>query len=57
MGMALIANEALGMGQLPTPEAGGPSPKLTYQLFGTAAGLPFVIFDATTGNIVFDSDQ
>lgn len=56
-GIALIATDALGMGQLPTPEAGGPPPKLAYELFGTAVGLPFVIFDAKTGAIVLDSDQ
>ncbi|MDQ3706196.1 MAG: hypothetical protein M3437_13490 [Chloroflexota bacterium] len=55
-GIALLAPEALGIGPLPTPEAGGPSPQLVYQLFSTdPATQLFVIFDAKTGDVVLDS--
>ena len=55
-GIALLAPEALGIGPLPTPETGGPSPQLVYQLFSTdPATQLFVIFDAKTGDVVLDS--
>lgn len=55
-GIALFAPEALGIGPLPTPEAGGPSPQLAYELFSTdPATQLFVIFDAKTGDVVLDS--
>jgi hypothetical protein len=58
IGIALFAPEALGIGQMPTPVAGGPSPKLVYELFGTASATqPFIFFDAVTGDIVLDSEQ
>ncbi|HEX8599541.1 MAG TPA: hypothetical protein VF952_13620, partial [Chloroflexia bacterium] len=54
--IALLAPEALGIGPLPTPAAGGPSPQLVYQLFSTdPATQLFVIFDAKTGDVVLDS--
>ncbi|MDQ3930211.1 MAG: hypothetical protein M3328_13825 [Chloroflexota bacterium] len=54
--VALLAPEALGIGPLPTPEAGGPSPQLAYELFSTDPSTQlFVIFDAKTGDVVLDS--
>jgi hypothetical protein len=54
--IALLAPEALGIGPLPTPEAGGPSPQLVYQLFSTDPDTQlFVIFDAKSGDVVLDS--
>jgi hypothetical protein len=56
IGIALLAPDALGIGPLPTPEAGGPSPNLAYELFSTdPATQLFVIFDAKTGDVVLDS--
>lgn len=54
--IALLAPDALGIGPLPTPEAGGPSPPLVYQLFSTDPMTQlFVIFEAETGDVVLDS--
>ncbi|HEY0069953.1 MAG TPA: hypothetical protein VGE04_08315, partial [Chloroflexia bacterium] len=56
VGIALLAPDALGIGPLPTPEAGGAAPQLVYQLFSTdRATQLFVFFDAVTGDIVLDS--
>ena len=56
VGIALLAPDALGIGPLPTPEAGGTAPQLVYQLFSTdPATQIFLFFDAVTGDIVLDS--
>lgn len=56
VGIALLAPEALGLGSLPAPEAGGASPQLVYELFSTdPATQLFVFFDAKTGSVVLDS--
>jgi hypothetical protein len=55
-GIALLAPEGLGIGPLPTPEAGGASPQLAYELFSTDPNTQlFVFFDAVTGDVVLDS--
>jgi len=55
-GIALIAPEGLGMGPLPTPQAGnGPAP-LAYELYSAAPSQQsFIIFDAPTGTVLLDS--
>lgn len=56
VGLAMLAPDALGIGPLPTPAAGGPPLKIAYELFSTdPATQLFVFFDAITGDVVLDS--
>ncbi|MBF6611786.1 MAG: hypothetical protein IVW55_01495 [Chloroflexi bacterium] len=56
IGVALLAPDGLGLGPLPTPQAGGSSPQLAYEMFGSdPAKQTFIFFDAMTGEVVLDS--
>lgn len=56
MGIALIAPGGLGIGPLPTPQAGGPAPILAYEMYNSdPAHQSFIIFDAYTGAVILDS--
>jgi hypothetical protein len=56
IGVALLAPDGLGLGPLPTPQAGGTSPTLAYELFGSDPSQQvFIFFDAASGQIVLDS--
>ncbi len=56
IGMALLAPDGIGLGPLPTPQAGGSSPQLAYEMFGSdPAKETFIFFDAMTGEVVLDS--
>jgi hypothetical protein len=56
VGIALLAPDGLGIGPLPTPQAGGDPPQIAYELFSTdPTQQTFIFFDATTGDVVLDS--
>jgi hypothetical protein len=56
MGIALIAPGGLGLGPLPTPQAGGAPPSLAYEMYSSdPAQQSFLFFDAFTGAIILDS--
>jgi len=56
MSVAMLAPDGLGLGPLPTPQAGGASPKIAYELFSVDPNLQrFVFFDAVTGAVLMDS--
>lgn len=56
VGIALLAPNGLGTGPLPTPQAGGQSPQLAYQIFSSDPNKQIIIFfDAQTGAVVLDS--
>jgi hypothetical protein len=55
-GIALLAPDGLGLGPLPTPKAGGSSPRIAYELFSAdPTQQNFLFFDATNGEVVMDS--
>jgi hypothetical protein len=51
-GIALLTPDNLGVGPLPAPSAGGPSPHLAYEIFTQEGG--FIFFDAESGAVVLD---
>jgi hypothetical protein len=56
IGVALLSPGGLGLGPLPTPKAGGPSPQVAYEVFvESTTQQSFIFFDATTGAVVLDS--
>jgi hypothetical protein len=56
-GIAMLAPDGLGLGPLPTPQAGGSSPAIAYEIFSADPNQQsFVFFDAITGNVVMDSN-
>jgi hypothetical protein len=56
IGIALLAPDGLGIGPLPTPETGGASPQLAYELFSSdQSAQSFTFFNAATGQVVLDS--
>ncbi|MFL5731951.1 MAG: hypothetical protein ACJ78Q_02020 [Chloroflexia bacterium] len=58
VGVALLAPDGLGLGPLPTPQAGGAPPQLAYELFNSDSyQQSFIFFDAKTGAVVLDSSS
>jgi len=56
MSIAMLAPDSLGLGPLPTPQAGGAPPKIAYELFSVDPNQQrFVFFDAITGAVLMDS--
>jgi hypothetical protein len=56
VGIALIAPNGLGIGPLPTPQAGGTPPLLAYEMYNSdPAQQSFIIFNAYTGAVILDS--
>lgn len=56
VGIALLAPDGLGVGPLPTPQAGGSPPPLAYELFNTDPNQQtFIFYDAATGAVLLDS--
>ena len=56
VGIALLSPDGLGLGPLPTPQAGGPPPQIAYELFSSDSyQQSFIFFDARTGGVVLDS--
>jgi hypothetical protein len=54
--MALLSPDGLGLGPLPTPQAGGPPPEIAYELFNSDSyQQSFIFFDAKSGAAVLDS--
>jgi hypothetical protein len=58
LGIALIAPNGLGIGPLPTPQAGGTPPLLAYEMYSSdPAQQSFIIFNAFTGAVILNSDK
>jgi hypothetical protein len=56
VGIALLSPDGLGLGPLPTPQAGGPPTQIAYELFSSDSyQQSFIFFDARTGRVVLDS--
>jgi hypothetical protein len=56
MSAALLAPDGLGLGPLPTPETGGGSPQVAYEVFSVDPNQQrFVFLDAVSGDVVMDS--
>lgn len=53
--LALLSPDGLGLGPLPTPQAGGPAPQVAYELVSGGSHQSFIFYDAISGSVVLDS--